>query len=92
MFEATVTTADMQTNAAGRVSASVSPTVPSEGTVSLKASETGTQPLYKLKLKASHLTAMAPTGSIMDLTLEIGDAVLSQSLSFRPAGTGYKYP
>jgi len=92
VFEALVTTADMETSPGGKVSASVSPTVPSNGNVRLKASETGAQPLYKLKLKASQLTPMAPSSNIMNLTLLIGDAALSQSLTFRPQGTGYTYP
>jgi len=92
VFEAMVTTDDMQQSPGGKVSASVSPTVPSSGNVSLKASETGAQPIYKLKLKASQLIAMAPTATLMNLTVQVGDDVLSQSLTFRSQGTALTYP
>jgi subtilisin family serine protease len=85
--------ADLRVSGA-KTKATVSSAVPNEGTVQFKTSTKAALPnLYKLKIKASDLTPMAPPDDVAILTVEVGGAVLSQPLSFRSKGTSrFLYP
>jgi len=76
----------------GRVKGTVTPTVPSAGSIRMIGTRSGTQPLYSLKIKATNLGRMSSLQSLMNLSLQVGDAQLSQSLSFRAKGAGLIYP
>jgi hypothetical protein len=83
-FSVSVPAAEMENSGAGRATASVVPDVPAAGNVRLVVKETGAQPLYQLRVKASKLDGMGAMVTQMNLTVEVGSDVLSLSLTLRP--------
>lgn len=92
VFAATAETADIATTSRGRSKATVVADVPSGGNVRLVVKPAKSVPVYKLRLSASQLSTMSGTDSIMDLTVQVGTTVLSQSLTFRQKGSKLVYP
>jgi hypothetical protein len=76
------------TTTGGPVRATVSSAVPGDGSVRITVKPTGAPSMYKLGVSASHLDAMASGGSAVDLRVQIGATVLSQSLTFRTKHAG----
>jgi Subtilase family/Bacterial Ig domain len=75
--------AQMQARSASAAKASVDPSIPGSGNVRLSLSQNGGKPVYNLRISAAQLTGMEPSSLQMDLTLQVGTSVLSQSLLFR---------
>jgi hypothetical protein len=93
LFSASVPSGGMTSAGAGRSSASVVPAVPEGGKVRLVLKETGTQPIYALRIKASNLDGMEGTASTMNLSVQVGEHLLSQSITFRQkTPTLFVYP
>jgi hypothetical protein len=92
VFAATAQTADIATTAAGRAKANVVADVPNGGNVRLVLKPVGPEPTYKLRLSASQLSAMNGAEPTMDLTVQVGTTILSQSLTFRASKNKLLYP
>jgi hypothetical protein len=83
LLAASVPSGGMTSAGAGRSSASVVPAVPDSGKVRLVLKKTGTQPVYELRIKASQLDGMVGVTTTMNLSVQIGEHLLSQSITFR---------
>jgi hypothetical protein len=83
-FSASVPAEEMVSSGAGRASASVVPEVPDTGSVRLVLKKTGAQPVYQLRVKASKLGSMGGMTTTMNLNIQVGTHLLSQSIIFRP--------
>ena len=79
-------------SSAARMKGTIAPAVPTAGSIRMIGRRSGTQPLYSLKIKATHLGRMISLQSLMNLTLQVGDVQLSQSLTFRPKAASLIYP
>lgn len=82
-FSAIVSAEQIVSSGAGRASASVVPDVPDAGNVRMVLKESGAQPIFGLRLKASKLENMGAMSTSMNLSVQVGPHVLSQSLLFR---------
>jgi hypothetical protein len=92
VFAATAQTADIATTSSGRAKATVIADVPSGGSVRMVLKPVTPEPTYKLRLSASQLSTMSVVEPIMDLTVQVGTTVLSQSLTFRQSKSKLLYP
>jgi hypothetical protein len=92
VFAATAQTADIATTASGRAKANVVADVPSGGDVRMVLKPVTPAPTYKLRLSASQLSTMSGVEPTMDLTVQVGTTILSQSLTFRDIGSKLLYP
>lgn len=83
VLEAQASPADLEVKGA-KAKATINTAVPTEGTVRLKTASKGSGAvLYTLKVNATNLDPMAPIDGLMVLTVQVGDALLSQPLSLR---------
>ncbi len=93
VFSATAEAGDMEGSIGSKIKATVVPAVPAEGSVNLIARQgSGSPPVYALKVKATKLEGMGAIEELMDLTVQVGDSILSQSLTFRQKNTRFLYP
>ena len=82
----------LRASSTGRMLGTITAAIPSAGSVRMAARSAGDQPVYSLKIKAAHLSAMKSLDRLMNLTVSAGGAQLSQSLTFRPRGSALMYP
>jgi hypothetical protein len=92
LFAATAATADLTTTASGRAKAQVAADVPSSGNVRLVLKPSKPELTYALRLSAKELSTMSGGGTTMDLRVQVGDTILSQSLTFREKKSHLVYP
>ncbi|MDX2168632.1 MAG: S8 family serine peptidase [Deltaproteobacteria bacterium] len=92
VLAATVDAGALVASGSGKMQGTVRANVPAVGSVRITAKPSGDQAIYAFKLKASNLTGMTALDPQMSLTVQVGDAQLSQSLPFRPKGTTLIYP
>jgi subtilisin family serine protease len=92
VFAATAQTADIATTASGRAKATVVADVPSSGNVRMVLKPVSPESTYKLRLSASQLSSMSGADTTMDLTVQVGTTILSQSLTFREKKSKLLYP
>lgn len=92
VFAATAQATDIDTTARGRAKATVGADVPNGGNVRLVLKPVRSVPVYKLRLSASDLSTMNQADSTMDLTVQVGTTILSQSLTFRQKKGKLLYP
>jgi len=92
VLSATAHAGALNATSTGRMLGTISPAVPSAGSVRMAARSSGEQPTYSLKIKASHLSTMNSLDTLMDLAIRAGGAQLSQSLTFRPRASALMYP
>jgi subtilisin family serine protease len=92
LFAATAATADLTTTASGRAKAQVVADVPSSGNVRLVLKPVKPELTYALRLSAKELSPMSDGGTTMDLSVQVGSTILSQSLTFREKKSHLVYP
>ena len=92
VLTATAQAGTLGSSIADRMKGTIAPAVPSAGSIRVIGRRSGVQPLYSLKIKATHLGRMSSLQSLMNLTFQVGDVLLSESLTFRPKGVSLIYP
>lgn len=92
VLAATAVAGSLRVSANGKMQGTLTPDVPSLGSVRLTARSTGVQPLYTLKIKASNLSGMSAVDPLMSLGVAVGGVQLSQSLPCRVKGSTLVYP
>jgi hypothetical protein len=73
----------MESSFGGGARATVLPSVPSGGSVRIGIKPSGEIGMYKLTVIAANLDDMGSAETLMDLGVQIGSSLLSQSLTFR---------
>ena len=76
----------------GKMLGTISPAVPSAGSVRMATRSSGDQPVYSLKVRASHLTGMNSLQDADEFAVNAAGAQLSQSVTFRRKGSALMYP
>lgn len=92
VLSATARAGALTASSTGRTLGTIFPAVPSAGSVRLTSRSSGEQPVYRLKMKASHLSDMSSLQTLMNLGVQVGGAQLSQSLTLRIKGSTLMYP
>ena len=92
VLSATAKAGSLYASGSGKMQGTVSPNVPSTGSVRLTTKSAGAQPIYTLKIRASNLSGMTAFNPLMNLGVQVGGIQLSQSLPCRPKGNTLLYP
>lgn len=91
VLSATAEAGTLSVRGTNKAQGTIAADVPSAGNVRVTTKRGGGQLIYSLKIKASalHGSALDPS---MSLNVQVGGALLSQSLPFRAKGTSLLYP
>ena len=84
VFSASAAASELDVNSSGRARATVSPVVPAGGKVRMIVGTS--KVVHTIKVSASNLAPLGSVDTVAALTVQIGDAVLSQSITFRSKG------
>jgi thermitase len=76
----------------GKMLGTIAPAVPSTGSVRMATRGAGDQPVYSLKVRASHLSGMSSLQTLMNFAVNAAGAQLSQSVTLRRKGSALIYP
>lgn len=92
VLSATAHAGSLDVSSSGKMQGTITPSVPTAGSVRLSTKSSGEQPLYALKIRAKNLSGMNALDPLMSLGINVGGAQLSQSLPCRSKGTTLVYP